>query len=257
MSNKIRKWALRLVVAGLFIASLLIVIIINPILSYANKTAYNSNSIFHNRPLHSSLEIQLQQANELIKRSEFYNPSLQIQICMNDGSKYPELLKALLGRAFAWGFYNKVVLQGTANFNEDYVELGGYKWNLTQLLAHEMTHCLQFAGLGFWNSKPLAKIPNWKWEGYAEYIARQNLDQKDLSNNITRLMEANPGSWEIDLPDGTITPKEYYNYWILVQFCMDIKKVNFKQLLLDTTKEEVLRHEMMHWYSEERKPISK
>ncbi|QLH47729.1 MAG: hypothetical protein HWD58_20245 [Bacteroidota bacterium] len=165
----------------MLITGLLLIIVINPILTYANKTTHNNLTVFHNKTLDPTLLTKLDQATELLKASELYNPDLHLDICLNDGSKYPKLIRAIRGQAFAWGFYNKVVLQGNANYNENYVELNGYKWNLTQLLAHEMTHCLQFDKLGFWKSKPIANIPNWKWEGYAEYVSRQNTDQKDLS----------------------------------------------------------------------------
>ena len=65
---------------------------------------------------------------------------------------------------------------------------GGSTCSGIYIIAHEMTHCLQFDKLGFWESKPIANIPNWKWEGYAEYISRQNADQKDLSKNIQRFI---------------------------------------------------------------------
>ncbi|MEI2708915.1 MAG: hypothetical protein V9E96_07855 [Chitinophagaceae bacterium] len=120
---------------------------------------------------------------------------------------------------------------------------------MTQLLAHEMTHCLQFDKLGFWKSKPIANIANWKWEGYAEYVSRQNTDQKDLSKNIARLIATDKSNWEINFGDSTIAPREYYDYWTLVQYCMDIKKMTYKQILADTTSEQTVRQEMMSWFS--------
>jgi hypothetical protein len=249
MKRKIKKWTLRLTATALLIAGLLLIIILNPILTYANKTTHNNYRVFHNKTLDPTLLTKLDQATELLKASEFYNSNLQLDICLNDGSKYPKLIRALRGQAFAWGFYNKVVLQGTANFKDDYVELNGYRWNLTQLLAHEMTHCLQFDKLGFWNSKPIANIPNWKWEGYAEYVSRQNNDQKDLSKNINRLIATDKNNWAINFSDSTIAPREYYDYWTLVQYCMDIKKMNHKQILADTTSEQTVRQEMMGWFS--------
>lgn len=249
MKRHIKKWALRLTVTGLFIAGLLLVIILNPILTYANKTTHNNFTIFHNKPLDHTLTTKLDRATELLKASEFYNPKLQLDLCLNDGSKYPKLMQTLRGQAFAWGFYNKVVLQGTANFNDDYVELNGYKWNLTQLLAHEMTHCLQFDKLGFWKSNPVANIPNWKWEGYAEYVSRQNNDQKDLSKNIERVIATDKNNWEVTFADKTIAPREYYESWTLVQYCMSIKKMNYQQILADTTSEQTLRQEMMKWFN--------
>ena len=249
MKLQIKKWTLRLTVTGLFIAGLLLVIILNPILTYANETTHNNYTIFHNKPIDPILTIKLDQATNIVKVSEFYNPKLHLDICLNDGSKYPKLIQALRGQAFAWGFYDKVVLQGVANFKDNYVELNGYKWNLTQLLAHEMTHCLQFDKLGLWKSKPIANIPNWKWEGYAEYVSRQNTDQKDLSKNIARLIATNKSNWEITFTDNTIAPREYYESWTLVQYCMDIKKMSYIQILEDTTSEQTVRQEMLSWFS--------
>jgi hypothetical protein len=249
MKRQIKKWAIRLTAAVLLIAGLLLIIILNPILTYANKTTHKNYSVFHNKTLDPTLLNKLDQATELLKASEFYNPKLHLDICLNDGSKYPKLIQTIRGQAFAWGFYDKVVMQGNTNFKENYVELNGYTWNLTQLVAHEMTHCLQFDKLGFWKSKPIANIPNWKWEGYAEYISRQNTDQKDLSKNIERLIATNEKYWGIKFADSTISPREYYHSWTLIQYCMDIKKMTYRQILTDTTSEQIVRQEMMNWFS--------
>ena len=90
--------------------------------------------------------------------------------------KIPHNHKSFKGTCICLGFYNKVILQGNANITGNYVELRGYKWNLTQLLVHEMTHCFQYDKLGLWKSKPIANIPDWKWEGYAEYVASTQND---------------------------------------------------------------------------------
>ncbi len=250
MKRQFKKWVLRFTAAGLLMIGLLLIIILNPLLTYAKKTTYNNFVIYHNTKLDPLITLHLEQARELLKTSELYNDKLQLDICLNDASPYTDLIKAIRGRAFAWGFYNKVVLQGTMNCKDNYVELNGYTWNLTQLLAHEMTHCLQFDNLGLWNSNPIANIDNWKWEGYAEYVSRQNTHQKDLFANINRLQKTNKSNWEITLEDNTINPREYYDYWTLVQYCLDIKKMNYKQLLKDTTSERSIRQEMMTWHAE-------
>ena len=249
MKRQIKKWTLRFTATALLIAGLLLIIILNPVLTYANKTTHNNYTVFHAKTLDPTILTKLDQATELLKASEFYSPNLHLDICLNDGSKYPKLMRALRGQAFAWGFYDKIVLQGTANYKDNNVELNGYKWNLIQLFAHEMTHCLQFDKLGFWKSKPIANIPDWKWEGYAEYVSRQNPDQKDLSKNIKRLIATDKSNWEIIFTDSTIAPREYYDYWTLVQYCIDIKKMTYKQILADTTSEQIVRQEMMSWFS--------
>lgn len=248
MKRQIKKWTLRLTATSLLIVGLLLLIIVNPLLTYANKTTYKNFSIYHNKTIDPLLTTALDQAVTLLETSEFYNNNLQLDICLNDGSTYPTIVKTIRGRAFAWGFYDKVVMQGTMNCIANFVELRGYKWNLIQLLAHEVTHCLQFDQLGLVRSKPIADIPNWKWEGYAEYVSRQNTNQKDLQKNITRLQQSDKNSWEVTLEDSTISPREYYNYWILVQFCLDIKRMSYRQLLTDTTSEQGAKQEMMKWY---------
>ncbi|MGB8194582.1 MAG: hypothetical protein WCF67_21805 [Chitinophagaceae bacterium] len=248
----VKKWALRLTLTGTVITALLIIIILNPLLTYAHKTTQSGHTIFHQQKLDPAFHTYFDQAINLVAESEYYNPGFKLDICLNDGSKYPAIMKTLRGQAFAWGFYNKVVLMGNANYKENYVELNGYKWNLGQLLAHEMIHCYQFNKRGFWKSNPVANIPEWKWEGYPEYISRQSNDQKDLGNNISRLVETEKtenNGW-IQFADGTGTVIPYYKYWLLVQYCMDIKKMSYAQIIQDTTSEKSLNDQMMKWFSE-------
>jgi hypothetical protein len=252
MKQRIKKWTLRLTVTGLFISGLLLIIILNPILTYANKMTHYNFTIYHSKSIDPLLTSTLDKVTRLLKTSEFYNKNLKLDLCLNDGSKYPVIIKNIRGQAFAWGFYDKVVMQGTMNCKENNVELNGYKWNLTQLLAHEMTHCLQFDKLGFWDSKPVVDIPNWKWEGYAEYVSRQNNDQKDLVKNIDRLEQPDKNSWDITFEDNTISPREYYNYWTLVQYCLDIKQMTYQQLLSDTTNELDIKNELAKWYNKKK-----
>lgn len=253
MKLQYRTWILRLAISGAFMFALLLIIVINPVLTYGNKTRHKNLTIYHHAGLDPLFVSRLDSALYLLKRSEFYDGKLELDICLNGGSNYAYLIKAIRGQAFAWGFYNKVVLQGTMNSKENYVELNGYKWNLTQLLAHEMIHCLQFDKLGFWKSNPIADIEMWKWEGYAEYVSRQNGSQKNLIDNLDRLNKTDKNSWEISLADGTVTPSAYFSYWTLVQYCLDIRKMSYQQLLIDTTSEQRIRQEKNYWYKEMKK----
>ena len=101
-------------------------------------------------------------------------------------------------------------------------------------------------------SNPIADIPNWKWEGYPEYVSRRNADQLDSTKNILRKLEqekADADGWAIYFSDNTISPREYYNAWLLVQYCLDIKKMSYESLLADTTSEQETSRQMMLWYS--------
>lgn len=252
MKRQIRKWTLRLTAAGLLCLGLLVGIVLNPTILYSNKTTVGNYTVYHNAPLDENFISRLDKAKELVKACELYDANLKLDICLNDGSLYPTLMEKLRGKAFGWGFYNKVVLMGNANCKENFVEINGYKWNLTQLLAHEEIHCLQFHKFGLWKSNPVASYPNWKWEGYPEYVARQNPDQRDLTKNIARKIvqeNSNKDSWSINFGDSTIAARDYYNAWLLIQYCLDVKKMSYENLLKDTTSEQAATTQMMNWFA--------
>jgi hypothetical protein len=248
MKRQIKKWALRFTATFALIIGLLLTIVLNPSLTYANRTTHGNFVVYSQYPTGSQFFPVLDSAAALIKKSEWYRPNLKLDICLNDGSAYPKIMAQLRGRAFAWGFYDKVVLQGSANYAGNRLALNGYEWNLTQLLAHEMVHCVQFDRLGLMHSNPMAGIPNWKWEGYAEFIARQDASQQDLCTNIQRYIVSDSYSWAIAMADGSIAPRDYYHAWIMVQYCLAVKGQSYEQLLADRKSEEDIKKEMMAWY---------
>lgn len=244
-----KTWTYRLIATTVLIATLLLIIVVNPAITYANKTERNHYNIYRNQALPSSFMQSLDSATTLLQTSELYNNHYKLDICLNDGAIYPQLIETLCGQAFARGFYNKVVVNGNVNYQNSTVVLNGYNWQLTQLLTHEIIHCLQFKKLGFWHSNPIVNIPNWKWEGYAEYIARQKTEQKNLADNITLLQHSDAKKWAIHLSDSTIAPREYFHYLTLVQYCLKVRKMTFNQLLVDTTSEQTVNANMMTWYN--------
>ncbi len=248
MKKSLTKALFVLFLIGVFLFAFVVIILLNPKLFYNRKTKIDNFNVYHNSNLNSNLKSLLQETSEIIKSSEFYNKNLQLDICLNDNSLYPELIKKIRGQAFGYGFYNKVVLLGTPNYEGNYVEFNGYKWNLKQLLAHEIVHCQQFDNLGFYKSNPIANLPNWKWEGYAEYISRNSNDQNDLKQNIVRLQSTSKNSWGVKFSNQTITPRFYNDYWNLVKYCMDIKKMTYRDILIDTTSETKVKEEMTKWF---------
>ena len=246
----------RLAATALFLAGLLITFVLCPILLYANKTEVGNYSIYHNKPIDKIFRSRLEQADVLIRSSELYDPALKIDICLHDGSTYPGLITHVLGKDFILSFYNKIVFTGdVVNEQGNCIQLGQHRWNLTQMIAHAEIHCLEFNRYGLWQSNPLGRHPDWKWEGYPEYVARQIPRDKDLKANIKTLLQAeqfNDNGW-IRLPDSSETLNSYYKYKLLIQFCMEIKRMSFVQLMKDTTQEGNITQQMMDWYKEQTK----
>jgi hypothetical protein len=247
------KWILRLTMFGLFLLVFLITLILNPSFLYAHKTTVDNYNIYHNKPIDSIVLVRLTESTKIIKSSELFDPNLKYDICLDDGSWYPPLIKTIFREPLGNTFYNKIVFWGAVNFKENFGFDGTNKWNMTQLIAHTQTHCLQFNKYGFWKSNPIAHHPNWKWEGYAEYISRKLVINNDLPKNIDRLIQAEKtmDNNRVEFSDGTGSSIAFYKMRLLVQYCSDIKKINFEQLLKDTTTEEAVRQEMMSWYKNE------
>jgi len=247
----LKKWLFRFSVTGVFLLALLVVIVFAPTLSYARHSRYGRFTVYHQPPLPAALPARLAVAAAQLRGSELYTPSFHADICLNDqGTNYPKLLGHLLPPAFAWGFADKVVLQGQADFTADYVALHGYRWNSTALLTHELTHCLQAQALGWYRTNPLTGSPTWKREGYAEYLARPHGTPAQLATHLARLHQAertHPGAWEVSLPDGTMQPKEYARYAALVAYCLDVRHLSYRQLLADTTSEAVTARHLAAW----------
>ncbi|MEL6556985.1 MAG: hypothetical protein AAFQ94_02305 [Bacteroidota bacterium] len=251
MKQKIIKWTIRLA-CTFFIAFLTIVLaVLNPGVLYANKTAVSHYTVYHQKTLNPGLQSHLEEAHKLVRESEIYDPRFKIKVCLNDGSLYPKLMEKLMGRAFGWGGYNLAVYGGEFNYVGGYVEINNHRWDMTQLLVHELTHCHQMNYFGLLNSNPVANHPTWKWEGYAEYVARKGEDQQDLITNMTRYKKSvseDENAWSVVFPDGTVAPRDYYRYWLMVQYCLDVKGITYPDLIQQQISAEELNEEMESWY---------
>lgn len=245
-----KKWALSALASGGFLVLGVAVLLLNPSVLYAHQTTTPQYTIYHNQPLDPALLLRLEQARKLAQTSEVFDATLRLEVCLNDGSRYPSLVQTVWSPAFAWGFYNKVVLNGEVQAKTNRLTFRTYAWNLTSLLAHEMTHCYQFHHLGWWHSNPLARYPAWKWEGYAEYVARHPRGLQGLQQNMARLQQAEqtaPDRWAIQLADSSSTSREYFTYFVLTEYCLAVKHLTFQQVLRDTATEQAIHRQLLAW----------
>ncbi|MEM9897178.1 MAG: hypothetical protein AAF789_12490 [Bacteroidota bacterium] len=252
MKSKIRSWSIRISAFVAVCFTAIVLTVLSPGLLYAKTTVVESYTVYHDETLPTSFDKRLSEVHELISTSELYDSSFQLKLCLNDGSFYPTLLEVLRGPAFGWGYLNISTFRGQADYEKNTITINGYNWNLTQLYAHEITHCLQTMSLGILQTNPFAGHDHWKWEGYPEYIARKNQDQLSLVNNIRRYKQSvknDPKAWGIFFDDGTVSPRSYYRAWIMVQFCMEEKHMTYKDLLKSSISEQDIEQEMMAWYS--------
>ncbi|MFK7952707.1 MAG: hypothetical protein AB8B73_07645 [Ekhidna sp.] len=251
MKKHIKTWSIRVISFGLVSFLSIILAVLNPSLLYANKTDFGSYTVYHHSKLPAEFESRLANVDQLVKQSELFDPSFNTKICLNDGSFYPRILETFRGTAFGWGFFNTAVFNGEFDFEKNTVQLNGYNWNLEHLMTHELVHCMQSNALGLLKSSPIKNNPHWMWEGYPEYVSRQNEDQLSLVDNIERfeLAKANdPDEWGIFFNDETVSPRSYYEARLLVQYCLEVKQMSYLNLLNSSLAKTTIEQEMNDWY---------
>lgn len=258
------RWMFRMFIVGAAIAGLLIVFMLNPQILYAHTKTYKSISIFSKYQCPGRFNAIIDQSLDLISYSELYDSSFRFRLFLNDGSAFPTVPKTILGNAFAWGYSNNIVLNGTTDSSFGFISLNGYKRQLARTIAHEMMHCLQANRFGIFGSRPLKNIPYWKWEGYPEYISyRSSVHYNEdslLIVNLGRLDSFKNHSYapvEVDTDEGkSFAGLDYFRWWLMVKYCIDIKKMSFADMLKNEVGYEAIYTEMINWYANHRYSFS-
>ncbi|MES1222855.1 MAG: hypothetical protein ABUT20_45605 [Bacteroidota bacterium] len=247
----------------LVLAGLLIIFIMKPQLLYARERAYKTVYIYSNNISPAGFDSVLNKSIELISHSEIYDSLFRFDLFLNDGSSFPAIPKKLLGDAFAWGYHNNVVLNGKTDPSLQFIHYNGYQRQLARTIAHEMIHCLEANRFGLFGSRPLKKIPHWKWEGYPEYIAyRSSLYNEDsmFISNLKLLHSLKNETYcpvEVNTDEGkSIAGLDYFRWWLMIKYCLDIKKMTFIQIMKEEISDDSVYKEMMRWYADYRKSFS-
>ncbi len=225
----------------------------NPSLSYAHKTEFGQITVYHNQALATNTENILNDAFSIIKTADLFAPNIQLDLCLNDGTFYPELW--IFKGATAYSFLNKgVIYNSQPNFNKNQTT---FKWainnnetrtfNLTWLLAHEFTHCLQYN----WDQLFPLKCAFWKSEGHAEYISRQFKNDGRLKEKIQQLkieeQKEHKGIPVFELADGTFQNLFYFKSAILVQYLMEVELLTFPEIAADSRTVEEIHLTIEQW----------
>jgi hypothetical protein len=258
MKKRLFKIIFRSLFLFMFFAGGFVALMLNPQLLYAKKTSYKQATVYYQHLYPASFNYSLDQALLLVKKSELYDSSFRYHIFLNDGTSVSPILKKLLGDAFAWGYYNNVVLSGTMDATNQFIQLNGGQRHLARTLAHEMIHDLQAHRFGLFHSRPLKNVPLWKWEGYPEYIAYRSSakdEKKILLDNIGRLVNLRENSWspvEIDIDEGkSFAGLDYFRWWLMIKYLVDIKHMSYKCILEEDIKYDAVLAGMRSWYNDQ------
>ena len=246
MTSLFKKILLRVLTIFTFCIGLLIVFMLNPSLSYAHQTIYKNVTIYHQQPLSPDWQNLIDTSLSAIQQTQLYDKNLKIDLCLNDGSVYPKVIKATLGNDIFKAFANKTVDLSQSTNQLSHIIAWGKRLKTTQFLTHAFIHNLQFKYHGFWDANPLGNHPNWKWEGYTEY---ETLGQTRTLDNIVSALEGEKDDFDwIELGNDERTLKMHVRYLAITKYCFDILKMDYDSFMKDKRTEETLFNEMLSAY---------
>lgn len=226
---------------------LLIGFILNPSLSYAHQSEIEGINVFHDDPLSPEISQIIRESNRFLISSPLDNPT-NSQLCLNEGI-YPKVIQALMGPDVIRAFRNiNVVLGERTEGNR--LKSRSHSFGFTQFLAHARVHNQQYAHHGFWDANPLGGHPEWKWEGFADYVV---LGDTYSLKEIWDAYKSYPNDPYIfvELEEGAGSLKLHIRYLLLVKYCLDEKNMQYQSFMDNALKEEVLWQELEDKFSQE------
>lgn len=242
-----------------FLAAILTIatIILFPQRLFANKISYKEFTVYSNDKIDDNIKIVLDNALTLVQKSELYNSKYKYNIILCNNSFYNKLDDKLLGTGpAARATLNNVIIKVRIDPKSNLAFPTFHKAcevNLTELIAHEMTHILQANKYGILKFNPFKHPEFWKLEGYPEYISKQTeLTSKgySLTGDIDRYINLESKAtdiWILSEEGGCEVPNYYYKGRLMMEYLIDIKHLSYDQILKDTVSENTVCQEMMKW----------
>jgi hypothetical protein len=233
------------------------VIILFPQQLFAKKISYKTFTVYSNHYVDDSIKTVLDNALTLIQKSELYDSAYEYNIILCNHSLYNKIDEKLLGAGrTARTTLKNVIIKVRIDPKKNLAFPAFHKAcevNLTELIAHEMIHCLQAHKYGTLKFNPFRHPEFWKLEGYPEYISKQKeLSGKDYSftEDIDRYVNLKSKATDIWISSengGCEVPDHYYKGKLMMEYLIDIKHLSYDQILKNTTSENIIYQQMIRW----------
>ncbi|MEL7533305.1 MAG: hypothetical protein AAFN10_18475 [Bacteroidota bacterium] len=225
----------------------LVISMLNPQWFYDYTTERGNFRILHDQAFPEGVDSILNQAHLIVQKSPHYLADYPITICMDDGSSFPRWIEKLKkGRAVSYAHI--VVMQQAFDYEKGASDFDGHLWDLTELYAHEITHCYQFKLAGF----ATLWLPMWKIEGYAEYNSRQVVPPFSLRERYALLLHSrqNPkqGFHWAATQNGYGSPESYLEALVYVQYLLEEENWTYPQILESEIEAKSLEAKLKAWY---------
>jgi len=208
----------------LFIAYAALLVFPQPFFAYQSR--YGNITVYSDRPISRALPAVLSEVEERLRKSPLDDPGLEHRVFICNDNRLFALFtnrKYRVGGVNYLYFTRNIFLRG-ANIDRNRLigppgsEVPGER-TLAYFMAHEITHSLVVRYLGrraYW------RLPSWKQEGYADYVAR------DGDFNFPQQLAAfRRGDREMDPARSGL----YLRYQLLVTYLLEKRGITTQALL--------------------------
>src|SRR4026209_476685 len=157
MNKKSRRIFKKSLFTLLIIISAFVTVILFPQLLFANNMKYKNFNVCSNEKINHDIKITLDNAMDLVQKSELYDSSYKYNIILCHNSFYNKIDDILGIGPAARGRPNNVIVKVRIDPTNNLAFATFPKAcevNLTYLLAHEMIHCLQINKYGIIKFNP-------------------------------------------------------------------------------------------------------
>jgi hypothetical protein len=209
-----------------------------PQVLFAHETSYKNFNVYSREPLGQNIYAVLDKVEARLAASEIRSQQVKPNIFLTNGFSLYSLLSMYIGgNSFGKGYPvlpTTNVFINKANLDQDLVfrkAVANNERSLSGVIAHETTHLLIRKRFGYWRN---LTMPNWKKEGYAEYVA----------GGSTLSYEAGVKMWK-EKPQER-SGYQYFKYYMLVKYLLEHDKLSVDDLFnsdfdLPSLEEKVLK----------------
>lgn len=208
----------RYTLTGIFTAYFLTLVF--PQYLFANEASHKNFKVYARQPLDENMNRVLDLAEERLVKSPIYDKEVTEKIFISDTFAFYTFLSPLSRKSFA------TTLPGIGNIRINKADAAGdlvfrdaqtdNQRSLSGVIAHEVTHNLIRKKFGLINS--FTSLPNWKDEGYCEYVAGDG----------TLSFEEGSRRWK-ENPDND-SKYAYFKYHQMVKYLLDVEKISVEEL---------------------------
>jgi hypothetical protein len=216
-----RASAVSVVLGAPVLAYLLILIF--PEVLFAHHIRHRNFDVYSEIPLDAKIIPILDEAATLMERSPLNDPGMEHRLFLCDT---PFKRRWLAPRTHvSFGTTYTVLLRRNTILNRTDVPANlifrdapaRNRRSLSSVIAHERVHALMDYRYG---DLTCERLPDWKKEGYCEYIAGSPTFDVDEGKRLVRRGESDASA-----------PFRYFRYWLMVKYLIDIERLDIDEIL--------------------------